>query len=357
MRRSHRFLEAAGVPRRRAFTIIELLVAVGIISLLVALSLPALGRARQTAKRTECMNNVRNLNLAMLSVAERQRRFPACGKFGKGGMHHSFVLDLLPDLDQMNLYNKWNQDAGLSYPANQLLAQTHLPILACPVDISVEGFGDLSYVVNGGVGFTVEYGGIHDCPVAPFGNKLDLNGNGQTCVSSTMPDGLPSDRELFFRMGLFFNETWKWDVTVRHHKLDTVTDGLSQTLTMSENMRVGYDPSDPNIHNWASSNPYRTSFYIGNPCPPEGCTPGSVDYARSNAGSAMINSGVLSPEGYSTAPNSFHDGGVNMAFGDGRVQFVSQDLDGRTYAALASPQGRLLEGTPLLQALTTGIGE
>lgn len=347
----------AGASNRAAFTIAELLVAIAIISLLLALSLPALSRARATAKRTECMNNMRNLNIAMLAVTDRRDRFPACGNFGRVGMHHSWVLDLLPDLDQNNLYNKWNQDAGLSYPPNQQLAQTHLPILVCPSDISVDGFGDLSYVVNGGVGFTANVGGIHDCPVAPVGGKLDLNGNGQTCVSSDEPDGMPSDRELFFRMGLFFNETWKWDVTTRHHRTATVTDGLSQTLTFSENVRVGYDPSDPNTNNWANSNPYRTSFYIGLPCPGGNCSPGMVNYGLCNSGTSAINSGLNSPEGNAAVPNSFHDGGVNMAFGDGRVQFVNEQLDGPTYAALASPQGRLLEMSPLQQTLVSGLGE
>lgn len=335
---------------RRGFSFVELIVVLAILAMLLSFGAPALSRARQRAKKLECSNNLRNVNFAMIQTADQHGRFPACGKFGRTGMHHSWVLDILPYLEQTAVYNQWNQDAGLSYPPNQSLAQRFIPVLACPSDRSVdpEG-GNLSYVVNGGVGFTAQISGVHDCPIDPQGRRMDLNGNGQTCIATGVTDGEPSDKDLFFRMGLFFNETYKWDMTVRHHRPDTIFDGLSQTIVLAENVRAGFDPSDPNINNWANSNPYRTSFYIGNPCNNASCTSGAVDYNRCNAGTAAINSGLESEEGASPVPNSFHDGGVYMAFGDGRVQFISEKLDGRVYAALVSPHGTMLDETPLKQ--------
>lgn len=337
---------------RAGFSFVELIVVLAIIVTLASLGAPALSRSRQRAKLLECTNNLRNVNLAMLQAADDLGRFPACGNFGKVGMHHSWVLNLLPYLDQSPLYTKWNQDAGLGYPGNQTLAQTHIPVLTCPIDrsVDIEG-GNLSYVVNGGVGFTAQIGGIHDCPIDPQGRKLDLNGNGQTCVTAGTVEGDPSDKDLFFKMGLFFNETWKWDISVRHHRLDSVVDGLSNTILLAENVRVGFDPADPNVNNWATSNPYRTSFYIGNPCPSAACLPGSIDYRQANSGTAAINSGLGAAEGTSTAPNSFHEGGVNMAFGDGRVLFINEKLDGNVYAALVSPQGMELDDTELKQMI------
>jgi len=337
--------------RQRGFTFVELIVVLVIIVTLVSLGAPALSRSRQRAKLLECSNNLRNINLAMIQAADERGRFPACGNFGKATSMHSWVLDLLPYLDQSAVYGLWNVEAGLNYPPNQALAQTFITVLACPSDRSVdpEG-GNLSYVVNGGVGFTAEISNVHDCPIDSQFRKLDLNGNGKTCVGTGILDGDPSDKSLFFKLGVFFNETWKWDVTVRHHRLDSVVDGLSNTILFAENVRVGFDPADPNVNNWANNNPFRTSFYIGNPCTNATCTPGNVDYQVCNSGASAINSGLTASEGASPVPNSFHDGGVNMAFGDGRVKFINEKLDGRVYAALVSPQGMLLDESSLLQS-------
>lgn len=342
------------------FSLIELVVAMAVIAVLVAIAVPAITKSRQAARRTQCMNNMRQIAAGLLEVANDRNRFPACGNFGLRGNHHSWVVDLLPWIDQRNISDRWDKNRPISDPVNAPLAQTHIPVLTCPMDISVqtrpgETHGDLSYVVNGGIGFTVLYpGGMHDCPVDPSRHRLDLNQNGVLCPQppDLDDDGEPSDRELFFRMGLFFNETWDLDVTNRHHSPATVIDGMSQTMLLSENVRTGYNPDRPET-GWASPNPYLTSFYIGNPCLDGSCTAGVVDYSRSNAGVARINAGLTSEEGSSPYPSSFHAGGVHVAFCDGRVVFLSEEVDGGVYAALASPQGVRLNGTPLAQSIVS----
>ena len=80
---------------------IELLVAITIIAVLMALLLPAVMSARATARRTQCKSNLRNLGLAMMQSAEANRRFPAAGYFGKTtGNYHNWVLELLPYVEQ-----------------------------------------------------------------------------------------------------------------------------------------------------------------------------------------------------------------------------------------------------------------
>lgn len=344
---------------RCGFSLIELLVAIAIIAILLAMSVPAVTRARETAKKTQCLNHLRNLTFALTEFDEANRRLPASGNYfdaGSGGApHHSWAVSILPWVDQAPLYQQWDLDKPITDPVNVPLTQIHIPVFVCPVDLSrsKDQQGDLSYVVNGGVGFTVRRGGVGDCAVDPGGMALDLNGNGVTCPADPSLDGTLSDDTLFKRMGLFFLENWERGPTVRHWALPDVHDGLSQTFLVSENVRAGYDPQDSQA-TFANPNPLRCAFYVGNPCRGGSCTAGNVDYAQCNAGASRINSGLASPEGQSPVPNSFHSGGVHMAFADGHVMFLSESIDGAVYAALASPQGRLLEGTLLQQGIVSG---
>lgn len=341
--------------RRNGYTIIELLVVTAVISILIALALPAVQSARNSARQLQCLNNMRNAGLGIIQATDTASRFPACGYYGDGtpgtvGSFRSWVVEILPFIDQSNLYNQWDFDKHYLDPVNAPLAETYIPVLTCADDISVvPGQGNLSYVVNSGVGFSALIGGIHDCPIGPRSGKLDLNGNGITCNHSTNGDGTPSDRELFFQMGLFFNETWKGETRAkRHHTMAGLTDGASNTLLISENIRTGYNPARSQS-NWASPNPYLTSFYIGYPCLNGTCSEGNVDYNLANSGTNAINGGLDQPEGSSPFPSSLHKGGVNAGYCDGHFQFLSENIDGKVYAALMSPQGQALDGTPLEQ--------
>jgi len=337
------------VANRFAITVVELLVSMAIISILVAVLIPAVQKTRGAARRLQCQNNLRNIGLALYQATDVTGRFPACGNFGHDGPHHGWVIDALPWLDRNDVAVQWEKEQPIKSSGNLPLIDVHIPVLVCADDISVTGSGDLSYVVNGGVGFTVRYtDGTHDCPVDASWTRLDLNGNGVVCPGQPGSDGSPSDKDSFFKLGLFFNETWNWNITVRHHRFATVTDGLSQTAMLSENVRTGVNPARF-TGNWATSNPYLTSFYIGNPCRSAACTLGNVDYGLANSQADSINSGLTQPEGTSPRPNSFHPGGVNMVFCDGRVQFLSQLISGHVYAALVSPQGTMLDG-PLMQS-------
>jgi type II secretory pathway pseudopilin PulG len=338
--------------------LIELLVSISIIALLMSLILPAVNSAREAARRTECLNNVKNLALALLNATETKKRFPAAAYWGgldknNPGPHHNWVVEILGWIDRQDLADRWDHQQLLTYSANQQLADLHLPVLACPSDISTEVRGDLSYAINGGIGESTVLNVVQDCIVDPFGLVLDLNGNGQVCLGSDVDDGSPSDRDVFMRLGLFFNENWGFEGTPgykgtkRFHTTASVVDGLSNTLLIAENARTGYDPYSPGT-NWSSCDARRTKFYFSHHiCRNNVCATGNVDFSLANSADHAINSGKAMPEGESPWANSFHPGGVSVGFADGRAQFLNESIDGNVYYNLMTPQGSRLAGTPL----------
>lgn len=343
--------------RRRGFTMIELIVVTAIVAVLAALAFPAITRVREAARKTQCLNNVRNIALALTQFDHLHNRLPASGSYrvdpDRTYRLHTWAVSILPHLEQGNLFKQIDLDKPLEDPVNESLHTARIPVYVCPTDLSrnPEQFGDLSYAVNGGVGFTVKRAGVRDCPVDRSWTVLDLNGDGMGCSGEAEVDDL--DKKLFQQMGLFFLETRNNDITKRHHSLGHVVDGTSQTFLLAESVRVGFDPN-ADFANFADPNPYRCAFYIGNPCTGGNCSEGNVDYSRCNTGESKINSGLWSSEGSSPIPNSFHPGGVHMAFADAHVTFLSEDIDGGVYGAMGSPQGVLLKDTPLEEAIVSG---
>ncbi len=338
---------------------VELIVVMAIIALLAALSIPAVGRARQAARKVECVNNLRNIALGLTQFDLVHNRLPASGSYhidaDRTYQLHSWAVHLLPHIEQGNLFNQINLDLRLSDPANDALRKAQVPVYVCPADLTrnPEKYGDQSYAVNGGIGFTARMNGVRDCAIDHHGTILDLNGDGNGCSGNPQLDDL--DKKFFKQLGLFFLESRNNEVTRRHHSIADIQDGTSQTFLVGENVRAGFDP-EGNERTFADPNPYRSAFYIGNPCINGRCSAGNVDYSRCNSGENRINSGLWSAEGASPIPNSFHEGGVNMAYADGHVKFLSENIDGKVYAALSSPQGMLLDGTPLAQAIVSGEG-
>lgn len=324
----------------------------------MALLLPAVGSARASSRRLECQNKLRNLGMAMLHVADQDQRFPAAGNFGSDAngqlkAYHGWVVKVLPWIDQKPLFDQWQFDDASNLGTNLALSQTPIPLLVCPVDGTLLGGGDLSYVVNSGFGFTSAPTGVGDCPVDTDHRPIDFNGNGITCPADSALDGPQNDKVIFEQTALFFAENWPPRTTPngthRFHRLADVTDGLSQTLMMTENVRAGRITADP-TWTWGSPWPSANCFFVSSTvCANNTCTAENVDYSRANQGDHAINAGQMQRRAHAPWPSSNHGPGVNVVFVDGRVRFLSEYIDGRVYAALMSPQGAQIVG-PLAQS-------
>lgn len=331
---------------------IELVVVLGIIAILAALILPAVQQARASARRLQCKNNLRNVALALTAETENKLRFPASGYFGvQSGDYHNWVVKILPWIEQSVIYNQWNFDAEFDTPANLNLGNTSVPVLTCPEDRTVVGTGDLSYVVNGGFGWTGPPCGV----ITPSNySPIDLNGSG-LCTGNPV-DGTPSDPLLMFQTGLMFCENFPpLKVPTRTHNLGSIRDGTTHTIMLTENIHAGFDPMSQN-GNWANPASWMSCFFLsGHICQGFTCTAQTVDLSKANDKQQAPNKfeSVNAPfqvEGAAPWPASYHSGGLNAAFCDGSIRFLSENLDGRVYYSLVTPQGVAVQG-PLSEGL------
>jgi prepilin-type N-terminal cleavage/methylation domain-containing protein len=143
LRRTHLCIFA---PRREraAFTLVELLVVIAIIGILIALLLPAIQAAREAARRTQCLDNLKNMGLACLTY-ERARKYLPPGKVvasttvagvcGNSGHYSNWALEILPQMEEAPLYRQYHFDqVNFVNPANLPVLQSKIKVQTCPTD-------------------------------------------------------------------------------------------------------------------------------------------------------------------------------------------------------------------------------
>ncbi|MBA4066371.1 MAG: hypothetical protein C0501_22190 [Isosphaera sp.] len=124
---------------RRGFSLIELLVVLAIVGVLVALTLAAVQRVREAARRTDCLNRLRQQGLAVLHYESVHGRLPpgaVQGPFPElgvpAGAGHGMWVFLLPHLDQAPVADLYRLDLPFDHPDNQPAANARLAVLMCP---------------------------------------------------------------------------------------------------------------------------------------------------------------------------------------------------------------------------------
>ena len=126
------------MPRRfskHGFTLVELLVVIAIIGILLGILLPAVQQVREAARRTECLNNLRQLGISVLNYESSFARFPS-GIIDDDNNHRNCLrnglIDILPFVEKDNLFGKFDQSLAWSDPANLPLAENELYYYQCP---------------------------------------------------------------------------------------------------------------------------------------------------------------------------------------------------------------------------------
>lgn len=124
--------------RCNGFTLVELLVVIAIIGVLVALLLPAVQAAREAARRSQCMNNVKQIGLAVLNYEAAQEHFPAGSTTRRasisGPYFSTWSVDILPQLEQPAVYDLWDPALRFTHPDHKQLRETFVASYQCPSD-------------------------------------------------------------------------------------------------------------------------------------------------------------------------------------------------------------------------------
>ncbi|MGI6417877.1 MAG: DUF1559 domain-containing protein [Thermoguttaceae bacterium] len=189
-----------GTGKGCALNLVQLLVVTAVIGILIALLLPATQSAREAARRAQCTNNLKQIGLALHNYHERYGQFPPAA-IGPAGVprdrQFSWIVALLPFLEQQGLYESLRLDLPWDDPQNAALLQVSLSTLLCPSDpapaATDEGLPKTSYVAITGAESTQGPGGTRG--VLGFDKSLRLNeivdGASGTAMVAEATDGGP----------------------------------------------------------------------------------------------------------------------------------------------------------------------
>jgi prepilin-type N-terminal cleavage/methylation domain-containing protein/prepilin-type processing-associated H-X9-DG protein len=342
--------------RESAFTVVEMLVVISIIAVLAALLLPAVNAARETARRFQCGNNIRQIANAAVQFETDKQRLPASRAFLPASVYDNYFrkkgvasqrprnwnqpgateeyltwvhqilpyiekADLVPHVEAVVLLHADGQNASIRSVGGTIR------LLVCPsddIDGDVDGIADtqISYGANGGLPDN-----LNPDPIVP-GNT-----------------GGPKYGFDWPANGVFDN---RLKGAIDTHKVDTTrlsdissADGLSNTIMFGENAdfeKWNYAPSD--IHVCIMWQEYNDRGAPVRLTPEQVMNDERPADTLTNLWTQYLSS-PTSPTPYKYArPLSFHPSGFMIAFCDGRVQFVSETIDYNVYARLMTSDGQ-----------------
>jgi prepilin-type N-terminal cleavage/methylation domain-containing protein/prepilin-type processing-associated H-X9-DG protein len=367
--------------RSRGFTLIELLVVIAIIAVLVALLLPAVQLAREAARRSQCANNLKQLGLAVHNYESVYQAIPSASLYPcpaidpvSGlpmcwGFGVSPIVSILQYIEQGTIYNAYNVQMGVygSYPpstagpitwwANTTVFNMQLAVLLCPSDTRQLRQPISNYVGNLGGPFILHgYSGTF-VPSNPPVNVIGYNqftpwnipmiqnatsiglaavtdGTSNTALWSEAVSGSPlpviAGTGKINEMRGFFNTNFTNNPNNLIRSTQAVQQFLVQCNLIPPNtLASGVNGTGLRGTSWQMSFPYYANYGMYNHV----SSPNSRQ-----CGNAQID--VIGLDIYGTnPPTSLHGSGVNVAFADGSVKFIKEQMNLYTWWAIGTRSG------------------
>ncbi len=348
------------IHQKRGFTIIELLVAITVIGILMALLLPAVQSSREAARRIQCQNNLKQLGLALHNYHDAHLTLPPANIWGGRGeplgggllpigtydrvamgispsmeadrLYANWVIFLLPHLGQSTLYDHFDHNLPVDDEANLDARRTILSVMRCPSDSYNETFYERA-LLSGTRGRSYARGNyaMNIGPNAPCFTFESGCNNGY----HTGTDDLINTNSTLWGSGVGgFNVSFRFR---------DFSNGLSNIIAIDE-IRAGIDPIDPRGV-WSLGMPAASITAVHTQGPNVGGGPDGInsctDLTLTYSETALIRLGMPCtsspiPSNFAATARSQHPSIVNALRLDGSVESMSDQIDKELWVKLHS---------------------